>query len=420
MSLTFTKIRSDFPLINDDYIYFDSAATMQKPREVLEAVDNYYKNENANPSRGLYDLSLRAQENLEHSRQVVADFIGASSKDEIIFTKNATESLNLIALSLSQFLDPADEILVSLGEHHSNLLPWLHLKSPKIRIIPCSQYGMVTPEILLSNITKSTKAIAFSAMSNITGKKADLVNITKIAKENHILTIVDATQYIAHDQINVENIDFLAFSGHKIGAPMGIGILYGKKHLLEDLPPIFFGGGAVNHVEINLPIDHPLRSKTHSTGVVNTTTFKTELKSAPAKFEPGTINVGGTVGLAAAISYWQKIGIKKINLYLDELSDTMVKLTKSIPDLEVYFLENGLMTFNFKDLHPHDLVTFLNHQQISVRAGFHCAEPLLNFLKIGPCVRASFAPYNTKSEIEKFSIALQKIHQQIYHKSKNV
>ena len=395
-----TDFRKDFPLIaNSKIAYLDSGATAQKPFAVLECMKNFYEKTNANPHRGVYKLSVDATNEYVAARQTVADFIGAKSMDEIVFTKNATESLNLLAYSYGlDNISEGDEIVLSIMEHHSNLVPWQMVAKKKhatLKYLYINKNCQID-ESELEKITNKTKIVSITALSNVLGTKVDLDKIIKKAHAVGAKVIIDACQAVAHMPINVSDIDadFAVFSGHKIYAPLGIGVLYGKKELLEKMSPFMFGGDMIEYV------------------YENDTTFA----PVPTKFEAGTQNVAGAVGLAAAIKYLQNIGYEKICKHEQQLLEYAITNLKKLPYIDLYCPNDiekmaGVISFNMKGVHPHDVSSLLDGEGVCVRSGNHCAQPLLRFMGLDSTCRASISIYSNKDDIDKLIEALKKIYE---------
>ena len=393
------RIRKDFPLIeNYDLAYLDNAATTQKPYTVIDVERKYYEYYNANPLRGLYSLSQIATEKYESARETVKNFINAKETREIIFTRNATESLNLIAYSLPQIiLNEGDEILVSIMEHHSNFLPWQEAakrKGAKIKYLECDKEGIISEQEILNKISDKTKILTITHISNILGRINDIKLISKICHENNIVLIVDGAQSVPHISVDVQDldIDFLVFSGHKMFAPMGIGVLYGKSKWLEQMPPFLTGGEMIDSVKIDKVVYAPL----------------------PHKFEAGTVNVAGAIGLEEAIKYINKIGMKTIMKREEYLTEFLFNKIREIPHIKVVGGKEanehcGIVTFIVEGVHPHDVSEILNNDKIAVRAGHHCAQPLLEHLGYRSTTRVSLAFYNTEEEIERFCQSLSTV-----------
>lgn len=387
------ELRKDFPLIEKTgVIYLDNAATMQKLRAVLDAMRHYNEEENANALRGLHDLSVRATKRLAETRQKVKDWLGAGEEGEIILTRNATEGLNLVARGWH--LNPEDEVVVGLGEHHSNLLPWVKTverQGAKLKLAKVTEEGVLTLEQLRKLLTKQTKVVALSAMSNVTGRRAEVEELIRLAKTVRAMVVVDAAQAVAHERWRVGEADFVVFSGHKIGAPMGVGVLYGLKRWLKIMEPMNYGGEMVTAVE-------------ERDGEI-----VAEWAELPAKFEAGTINVEGAVGLSAALDYWQKQNAEELYRYVEELTEYARRKITEIPKLKLLSAERGIISFKIEGVHAHDVAEILNREGIAVRAGYHCAQPFLEGIGFGVCVRASLGIYNTRTEIEKMIEVLSEV-----------
>lgn len=396
------KIRADFPYLDSEkvgkeVIYLDTGATSQKPAYVIDAVDEYYRYSNANPHRGAHFLSWKATEAYEETREVVKDFIGARKASEIVFTRSTTEALNLLAYSYGlNNLTKDDEILITILDHHANLVPWqMVAKKTGAKLVYAylnDDYGLDYDD-LKSKINEKTKIVSVTGASNVTGELIDSKLITKWAHEVGAISIVDGAQLIPHVKTDVEDIDcdFLAFSGHKMFSPMGIGVLYGKYELLDKLEPFNYGGDMIEYV------------------YEQESTFQ----EPPIKFEAGTPNVGGVLGLKAAIEYVEKIGMDEIFAYEHELTSYAYDLIKDIPNIKIFYPTNGkagsVISFTFTDIHPHDIATILDSKGIAVRSGHHCAMPLHGYLGISATARASFSIYNTKEEAEIFARELKNV-----------
>ncbi|MGN0319896.1 MAG: aminotransferase class V-fold PLP-dependent enzyme [Lachnospira sp.] len=398
LNKTIESIRKDFPLISEGNIaYLDNAATTQKPVAVLNAVNRYYQEMNANPFRGVYELSEIATESYENARQAVADFIGAKDKSQIVFTRNATESLNLIAYSYGlNFLKSGDEIVVSVMEHHSNFLPWKQVAEKTgavLKQLTPNEYGEITDESL-SVITDKTRLVAVTQTSNVFGRVNDIGKIAKAAHDAGAVIVADGAQSVPHMPVNVTelDVDFLVFSGHKMLAPMGIGVLYGKKELLDKMPPFLSGGEMIEIVHWD----------------------RVKYAEVPHKFEAGTVNAGGAVGLHAAIDYMNSVGFDTIMAQEHKLTKIAVDAIKDMKGVNLLGSPDasehaGIVTFTIDGVHPHDVASILDSQHIAVRAGHHCAQPLMDFLKVNSTTRASFAFYNTEEEVKRFVDELSKI-----------
>ena len=398
-ALNVNEIRKDFPIFqNKEIVYLDNSATSQKPELVIGAVTDFYRNYNANPLRGLYDLAQTATEKYESAREKVRWFIHAKSADEIIFTRNATESLNLVAYSYGNLvLKPGDEILVSIMEHHSDMLPWQQAAERTgavVKYLECDQQGKITAEDLKNAITEHTRIVAATQVSNVLGVKNDIKAFAKICHEKGIAIVADGAQSVPHMPVDVQDldVDFLAFSGHKMLGPMGIGVLYGKKKHLQKMPPFLTGGEMIESVSRE--------------GAV--------FAQPPHKFEAGTVNAGGAAGLEAAIDYLEEIGFGQIQKREDLLTEILLEEIKKIPFVHVMGSEDpkehhGIVTFTVDGVHPHDVAAILDADHISVRAGHHCAQPLMQHMGVMSSTRASLMFYNTEEEIETFIASLKEI-----------
>lgn len=397
------KYLADFPLLQQmdkgkRLVYLDNGATTQKPLSVIRAIEQYYAALNANPHRGAYELSIKATEIYENTREKVRDFLGAAKTSEIIFTKNATESLNLIAYSYGMnFIQAGDEIVISIAEHHSNLVPWQQVAKAKgavLKYLYVNADGVLSEEELDSKITDKTRLVAVTHVSNVLG----IINpIKRIAERAHAVgavVVVDGAQSIPHLPVNVRelDVDFFAFSGHKMLAPMGIGVLYGKEKLLDAMPPFLFGGDMIEYVQEQDTTFAPL----------------------PAKFEAGTQNVGGAMGLSAAIDYLNSVGMSVIEECEKELVRYAITKLSKLPYITLYGCgelvdKTGVISFNVQDVHPHDVSTILDADGIAIRAGHHCAHPLLQYLGVNAACRASLYFYNTKSDIDALLDSLSRV-----------
>lgn len=393
------KVREDFAYLKlpgDPIVYLDNAATTQRPEQVIASVANFYRSANGNPLRSAHRLGNAATEAMLKSRKTVADFINCKTT-EIIFTRNASESLNLLAYSYGlNSLQEGDQILITRMEHHSNCVNWQFvaqkIKADLIYVDLKPDYTL-DMEDYRQKLSDKTKIVAFTAASNVLGTVTDMAKIIELAQKYNAITIVDAAQFIPHHMIDVQklNCDFLAFSGHKMLGPLGIGVLFGKETLLKKMPPFLYGGEMIEYVE-----DH-------------TSTF-TEL---PYKFEAGTPDVAGMVGLAAAIDYLKAIGMDKIADYEQALTSYCLQCMKKLEDVEIYHAEQEnsgpVIAFNLKNIHPHDVSTILDYYGVGIRAGHHCTQPLHRWLGQNSTNRVSFAFYNTKEEVDLFIQALQKV-----------
>ena len=393
--------RKDFPIFNSSenkgLIYFDNAATTQRPKCVIDAVSGFYKKNNANPLRGLYDLSGRATEAYENARHTTADFLNA--KDcEIIFTRNASESLNLVAYTWGMAnVSSGDEIAVCISEHHSNILPWLilsHAKGAKLVFMECNPKTAELPKTELDKINARTKLVAVGHVSNVLGITNPVKEIASRAHAVGAVCVVDGAQAVPHFKVDVKDIgaDFYAFSGHKICGPMGIGVLYGKKELLEEMPPFLRGGEMIEYV----------------------TREGATWAELPHKFEAGTVNASGAVGLASALEYVHQIGFDEIVRHDNRLTSVLMEEMNRIPHVSVVGSENpekhcGIVTFTIDGVHPHDIASVLDSEKIAIRAGHHCAQPLGAYLGLPATARASLYFYNTEEEVRIFAEKLRNV-----------
>ena len=384
--------RKDFPLLNNNSsIYIDNAATAQKPQCVIDAESRFYEVNNANPLRGFYPLSLAATKEYEDAREVVRQFLNADSDKEIIFTRNTTESLNLVAYSYGiNNLKAGDEIAVSIMEHHSNLLPWqmvARVTGATLRYLECEKDGTLKDDTLKDGINANTKIVAVAQVSNVLGCVNPIKKIAKIAHDNGAVMVVDAAQSAPHMKIDVKDLDadFLAFSGHKLMGPMGIGVLYGKESILKNMQPFLTGGEMINSV----------------------TRDGATYAELPHKFEAGTVNAAGAWGLKTAIEYIQNIGFDTIGDIEEELTKRAFDGLMKIPHINIQGSNNpkehcGIISFTIDGVHPHDVSSILDADGIAVRAGHHCAQPLMEFLGVPSTTRASIYFYNTKDDIDAF------------------
>ena len=393
------NIRNDFPIFRDhpSLVYLDNAATTQKPSCVIEAVRRFYETENANPLRGLYDLAQRATAAYEESREAVAGFIGAASPEEIIFTRNASESLNLVAYSYGTFLKEGDEILISVMEHHSNLIPWQQLAERSgalLKFLECDAEGRITEKAFRAALTPKTRIVSMTQISNVLGVRSDIKTFVRLAHEAGAVFVCDGAQSVPHIPVNVRDldVDFLAFSGHKVLAPMGIGVLYGKKALLEKMPPFLTGGEMIEYV----------------------TRESATWAELPHKFEAGTVNAAGAVGLRAAIEYYNRTGFDAIVKREEALGELAFDALSSVPHLHIMGSDqakehNGIFSFSLDGVHPHDIAEILNADGICIRAGHHCAQVLMQHMKTPSTVRASLAFYNREEDIERLAQSLMTV-----------
>lgn len=392
------QIKKDFPLLeNENITYLDSGATTQKPIKVIKAVEEFYQKYNANPHRGAYSLSVEATEQYENTRTKIAKFINAKHREEIIFSKNATESLNLIAYSYGlDNLKKDDEVVISIMEHHSNLVPWQKMTKQtgsKLNYMYINENYQITDEEIESKITDKTKIVGITHVSNVLGTINNVKKIIKYAHKKGAIVIVDASQSIPHMKIDVQDLDadFLVFSGHKMLAPLGIGVLYGKREILNKMTPFLMGGDMIEYV------------------YEQDTTFA----PLPNKFEAGTQNVEGVIGLGAAIDYIENLGYDKIQEIEHEVISYARQELSKLDYLTLYTTPNeenhsSVISFNIKGVHPHDVASILDSEGVCVRSGNHCAQPLMRFLGIDSTCRASFYIYNTKEDVDKLVKALDK------------
>lgn len=396
--------KKDFPLLREhrDIIYFDNAATSQKPDCVIKAEEDFYTQHNANPLRGSYPLSVEATDIYENSRIKVQKFINAASNREIIFTRNSTESLNLIAYSYGLTnVNAGDKVLVSGMEHHSNMLPWQMVtkrKGAELEYIECADDGSVDLERIKEQITENTKIVAITQVSNVLGRVNPIKEIAKLAHEKGAVIVVDGTRSIPHMRIDVQDLDadFFVFSGHKIFGPMGIGVLYGKEKLLEAMPPFLTGGEMIDSVRRD--------GATYA--------------ELPHKFEAGTVNARGAAGLAAALDYVDSIGYEEMQKREEEVIRYVMEGMKKIPHVHILGSQDpkehlGIVSFAVDDVHPHDVNEILIADGICIRAGHHCAQPLLNSLGYNSTARRSFMFYNTIREGEKFLKSLATVREKM-------
>ncbi len=392
------EIKKDFPIFkNTNITYLDNGATTQKPIQVINAINEFYEKYNANPHRGAYGLSIEATKYYENTRAKVAKFINAKHTEEIIFSKNATESLNLLAYSYGMDnLKKDEEIVLSIMEHHSNLVPWQKVAKTtgaKLNYMYINDKFEISNEEIEEKITKKTKIVGITHISNVLGTINDVKKIIKYAHKMGAIVIVDASQSIPHEKIDVQDLDadFLIFSGHKMLAPLGIGVLYGKRELLNKMTPFLMGGDMIEYV------------------YEQDTTFA----PLPNKFEAGTQNVEGVIGLGAAIDYIEQLGYDTIQQIEKEVVDYAIDELTKLDYLELYITPNrknhsSVISFNIKGIHPHDVASILDSNGVCVRSGNHCAQPLMRYLGIDSTCRASFYFYNTKEDVDKLIEALNK------------
>ena len=394
--MTALDYRKDFPVFQgNDYIYFDSAATAQRPACVIEAEKNFNDETNANPLRGLYDWSIDATERYENSKKVVAAFIGAKRPEEIIYTRNATESLNLIAYSYGlNKIKAGDEIVITVMEHHSNILPWqmvcAHTGAKLVWMEPDDE-GVISEEEYTKKITDKTKILAVGHVSNVMGVTNPVKEMVALAHAKGAIVVIDGAQAAPHMSVNVQDLDadFYAFSAHKLMGPMGVGVLYGKYAILDEMEPFLRGGEMIEYV----------------------TRESATWAELPAKFEAGTVNAQGAVGMSAAIEYLQKVGFDFVREQEDKLTVRLMEGMQKLPYVKIYgsrdpLKHNGIVTFTMDGVHPHDISSVLNEDHVCIRAGHHCAQPLMQFIGQGSTARASLYFYNTEEEVDRFLVHL--------------
>lgn len=393
------KIRADFPVLNqivndEPLIYLDNAATTQKPQAVLDVLNHYYLQDNANVHRGVHTLAERATAEFEAARKKVQQFIHANSNKEIIFTKGTTDSLNIIAQSYGEFIQAGDEIVISKMEHHANLIPWQQLAKRKqavLRYIPLTADGHLDVQAARTIINEKTAIVALAHVSNVLGTVNPVKEMAQLAHQHQAIMVVDGAQAVAHMPVDVQDLDcdFYCFSGHKMCGPTGIGVLYGKQALLEKMEPVAFGGEMIDFVDL----------------------YESTWTELPWKFEAGTPNIAGAIGLGAAIDYLEKIGMQTIHEYEQAIVAELLPKLQQIEGLTIYGPQNpaehtAVIAFNLDHLHPHDVASALDMQGIAVRAGHHCAQPLIKELGCFATARASFYFYNTKEEADQLVAAI--------------
>lgn len=400
--LNVQQIRKEFPILSHKIngktlAYLDSAASTQKPKIVINTIKEYYETGYANIHRGIYALSENSTNAYEKTRETISKFINAKFSKEIIFTKNATESINLVAYSFGNaFINKGDEIIVSTLEHHSNLIPWQELakrKQAKLRIIPLKKDLTLDFEAYKKLINKKTKLLAISAMSNVTGTIVPVKKFIQEAKKHHVTTLIDGSQSVPHMKTNVQDLDcdFLVFSAHKMLGPTGVGILYGKQELLEKMPPFLYGGDMISKV----------------------TQFQASYSELPWKFEAGTPNIADVIAFEKAIEFIQKIGLKNIEEHEQKLLKYAKEKISKYKEVVLYSPSNpknagGILSFNISGIHPHDLATIFNEDNVCIRVGQHCAAPLMDTLKINAVNRLSFYLYTNFDDIDRAEKSLQK------------
>src|SRR5579875_459220 len=400
--MNITDIRKQFPILDQEVngkplVYLDSSATSQKPIQVIETLEKYYREYNSNVHRGVHTLGTKATDAYEGAREKVRKFINAKSTQEVIFTRGTTTSLNLVASSYAaNTLKEGDEIIITYMEHHSNLIPWQQVAKKtgaQLKYFPLQTDGTLRLEDVRASITPNTKIVAVTQVSNVLGTINPIKEIAQIAHENGAVIVVDGAQSAPHLKIDVQDLDcdFFAFSGHKMCGPTGIGVLYGKKHLLENMEPIEFGGEMIDFVEL----------------------YDSTWKELPWKFEGGTPIIAGAIGLGAAIDFLNEVGLENIAGHEHQLAAYALDKMSSIEGISIYGPMDpakrcGLVTFNLADVHPHDVATVLDAEGIAVRAGHHCAQPLMKWLNVSATARASFYLYNTEEDIDRLVEGLVK------------
>lgn len=395
------QLRKDFPIFGEvvnghPLVYLDSAATSQKPRPVLAAVQQYYERENSNVHRGVHTLGTRATESYEGARDKVARFIHSPSAEQVVFTRGTTESINMIAYGYARLrLTAGDEIVLPPTEHHSNLIPWQQVAKATgatLKYLPLQKDGTFSLEDFEKTVTDQTKIVTVAHVSNVLGNINSIRDIADIAHRHGAILVVDGAQSVPHLPIDVQQLDcdFLAFSGHKMCGPTGVGVLYGKRTLLDEMEPTYFGGEMIDLVELH----------------------ESTWKETPWKFEGGTPIIAGAVGLGAAVEYLSAIGMEEIQKHDEHLAQLAMAKLAEMDGVDIYgpgpgVVRGGLVTFNLRGVHPHDVATVLDSQGVAVRAGHHCAQPLMRIFDVAATARASFYLYNTEEDVEALVEALQ-------------
>ncbi|MBU3571990.1 cysteine desulfurase [Priestia aryabhattai] len=397
--MNISDIRKQFPILDQEVngsplVYLDSAATSQKPLAVIEAIEKYYKEYNSNVHRGVHTLGTRATDGYEGAREKVRKFINAKSTEEIIFTRGTTTALNTVAASYGRAnLKPGDEIVITYMEHHSNIIPWQQVAKETgatLKYISLTEDHALSLEAVKSTITSNTKIVSIMQVSNVLGTINPVKEIAKIAHANGAVMVVDGAQSTPHMKVDVQDLDcdFFAFSGHKMGGPTGIGALYGKKELLEKMEPIEFGGEMIDFVNL----------------------YESTWKELPWKFEGGTPIIAGAIGLGAAIDFLEEVGLDNIQAHEHKLAQYALDRLSQVDGITIYGPKEraGVVTFNIEDVHPHDVATVVDADGIAIRAGHHCAQPLMKYLNVSSTARASFYLYNTEEEVDKLVSSLIK------------
>ncbi|WHY76724.1 cysteine desulfurase [Neobacillus sp. WH10] len=400
--MNIVDIRKQFPILDQEVngkplVYLDSSATSQKPLQVIEAVEKYYREINSNVHRGVHTLGTRATDAYEGAREKVRKFINAKSTQEVIFTRGTTTAINTVAASYAAAnVKEGDEIVITYMEHHSNIIPWQQVArrtGAQLKYIPLQEDGTISLDDVRATITPNTKIVSVMQVSNVLGVINPVKEIAQIAHKNGAVMVVDGAQSAPHMKIDVQDLDcdFFAFSGHKMCGPTGIGVLYGKKQLLENMEPIEFGGEMIDFVHL----------------------YESTWKELPWKFEGGTPIIAGAIGLGAAIDFLNEVGLDNIAEHEHKLAAYALEKMSAVEGMAIYGLLDaskraGLVTFNISDVHPHDVATVLDAEGIAVRAGHHCAQPLMRWLKASATARASFYLYNTEEDIDKLVEGLVK------------
>ncbi|MDC0704695.1 cysteine desulfurase / selenocysteine lyase [Priestia megaterium] len=397
--MNISDIRKQFPILDQEVngsplVYLDSAATSQKPLAVIEAIEKYYKEYNSNVHRGVHTLGTRATDGYEGAREKVRKFINAKSTEEIIFTRGTTTALNTVAASYGRAnLKPGDEIVITYMEHHSNIIPWQQVAKETgatLKYISLTEDHALSLEEVKSTITSNTKIVSIMQVSNVLGTINPVKEIAEIAHANGAVMVVDGAQSTPHMKVDVQDLDcdFFAFSGHKMGGPTGIGALYGKKELLEKMEPIEFGGEMIDFVNL----------------------YESTWKELPWKFEGGTPIIAGAIGLGAAIDFLEEVGLNNIQAHEHKLAQYALDRLSQVDGITIYGPKEraGVVTFNIEDVHPHDVATVVDADGIAIRAGHHCAQPLMKYLNVSSTARASFYLYNTEEEVDKLVSSLIK------------
>jgi len=396
------KVREDFPILSRQVngkplIYFDNAATSQKPKSVIESTDRYYREYNANIHRGIHKLAEEATLAHEEAREKIAKFINARHTEEIIFTRNATEAMNLVAYTWGKAnIGKGDKIVLTIMEHHSNIVPWQLLaqeKGARVEYVKIDDEGLLRQDEINELIDETTKLVCVTQASNVLGTINPVKEIGKVAHRYGAMFLVDAAQSVPHMGVDVRDIDcdFFAFSGHKMLGPTGIGVLHGKREHLQTMPPFLSGGEMIREV--------------HTTGA--------SWKDIPYKYEAGTPNIVGAIGLGAAVDYLSKIGMENVHEHEREITSYAIRRMAEVKEITIYGPKDvakrvGVLSFNLGDVHAHDLASILDEEGIAIRSGHHCAQPLMEFLNVPAMSRASFYIYNTKEEVDVFMNALEK------------